>query len=144
MFPRLCPQGLSRGHGRSVLGRGISPTGAGSYAGLLNIPGSKPDFLALLASDPVLQPFKAGLGSEQLADRSQLAAARQRALAQLGVVPDVSDSLGLVGGVVSRRQPIAGVGVGVGVGESACSRIAREAGPKRDTIAALSAAGRTT
>jgi hypothetical protein len=52
-------------------GGGISPTGASSYSGLLNIAGTRPDFMGVLKSDPLLQQARAGFGVESIADRSR-------------------------------------------------------------------------
>jgi hypothetical protein len=69
-------------------GGGISPTGASSYAGLLNIAGTRPDFMGVLNSDPLLQQARAGFGAESIADRAQLTQAQAQALIRFGLIPE--------------------------------------------------------
>jgi len=85
-------------YGAAPTGGGISPTGASSYASLLTLPGTQPDFLGILNSDPLLQQFRSNLGAESVADRAGLAAARQQALARFGLIPEnLSNTLGIAG-----------------------------------------------
>lgn len=66
---------------------GLSPTGP-SYANLLTIPGTQPDFAALLGADPLLTQFRAGLGAESIADDAARDAAIRRALISFGSIPE--------------------------------------------------------
>jgi hypothetical protein len=73
---------------------GTAPPGT---APTLAPPASGPDLQRLIESDPLYHQTVLDIDAQRAADKAGLAAQRQGALVQYGAIPDLTNSLGLVG-----------------------------------------------